>query len=171
MTAPGRVLLIGYGNPGRLDDGLGPALAEAVERMQLPSVTVDIDYQLIVEDAALIAEHDIVIFADASTDCPEPFFFQRVIPKPALGFSSHSMEPETVMALAAQLFDRVPEGYTLGIRGYKFNDFGEVISERARENLNQALRFIVDVLKSQDFSAAVEQYKWPTNPNPASQGD
>ena len=171
MTSAPRVLLIGYGNPGRLDDGLGPALAETVEKMQLPNVTVDIDYQLIVEDAALIAEHDIVIFADASTDCPEPFFFQSVTPRPALGFSSHSMEPETVMALAAQLFDRVPQGYTLGIRGHKFNDFGEVISEPAQKNLNQALRFIVDLLKNQSFIQAAEQYKWHHNYNPAQDGD
>ena len=50
--APRKVLLIGYGNPGRLDDGLGPALAAAVEKLAIPGVTVDADYQLNVEDAA-----------------------------------------------------------------------------------------------------------------------
>ena len=34
------MLLLGYGNPGRLDDGLGPALAAQVERLALPGVTV-----------------------------------------------------------------------------------------------------------------------------------
>jgi DNA-binding response OmpR family regulator len=45
-----RVLVIGYGNPGRLDDGLGPALAETLQRLDLPGVTVDADYQLTAED-------------------------------------------------------------------------------------------------------------------------
>ena len=36
---PRRLLVIGYGNPGRLDDGLGPAFAAQVERLQLPDVS------------------------------------------------------------------------------------------------------------------------------------
>jgi len=35
MTSVGKVLLIGFGNPGRLDDGLGPALAEIFEEKSL----------------------------------------------------------------------------------------------------------------------------------------
>ena len=37
---PQRTLLLGWGNPGRLDDGLGPALAETIERLALPGLTV-----------------------------------------------------------------------------------------------------------------------------------
>ena len=33
----GTVLLLGYGNPGRLDDGLGPALAAQVECLACPA--------------------------------------------------------------------------------------------------------------------------------------
>ncbi|MHC4675441.1 MAG: hydrogenase maturation protease, partial [Planctomycetota bacterium] len=68
-----KILIIGYGNPGRLDDGLGPALANAVDKMNLPGVTAEADYQLAVEDAAALAQHDIVIFADADTCGNEPF--------------------------------------------------------------------------------------------------
>ena len=73
-----RVLLFGYGNPGRLDDGLGPALAQAVAEWELPEVTVDCDYQLMVEDSATVAGHESVIFADASLTGREPFFFERL---------------------------------------------------------------------------------------------
>ena len=34
IAAPRNVLLIGFGNPGRLDDGLGPALAAEIERVR-----------------------------------------------------------------------------------------------------------------------------------------
>ena len=60
-----KILLIGYGNPGRSDDGLGPALAAQIAALGLAGVTVDIDYQLTVDHAALIATQDVVVFADA----------------------------------------------------------------------------------------------------------
>ena len=47
-----RVLVIGYGNPGRQDDGLGAAVIERLEALGLEGVTVDADYQLNIEDAA-----------------------------------------------------------------------------------------------------------------------
>ena len=43
-------LVIGFGNPGRLDDGLGPALAARFEAKGLDDVVVDADYQLTVKD-------------------------------------------------------------------------------------------------------------------------
>jgi len=143
------VLLIGYGNPGRLDDGLGPALAKDIAGMGLPGVKVDSDYQLCVEDAAAAAQVDTVIFADADTRGPAPFWLKRL----ALGsirpsFSSHSVSPEGVLALARELFDAKTEAWLLGIRGYEFNEFGERLSEKARENLVAATEFLKEALRS-----------------------
>jgi hydrogenase maturation protease len=148
------VLVIGYGNPGRQDDGLGPALAEAVEQLRLPGVTVEADYQLTVEDAAAAAAHRYVVFADASVGGREPFFFRAVHPAAPTSFSTHSLEPEAVLALARDLFQADTRGYALGIRGYRFNEFGETLSDEARENLAAALRFIVPVLEECTFEAA-----------------
>ena len=143
-----KILLIGYGNPGRLDDGLGPALADIVERAALPDVTVDSNYQLTVEDASAVAEHDAVIFADASVNGQEPFFFKQIGPKDTFSFSSHSCEPEAVLALARDLFKRKVPGFALGIRGYEFNAFGQKLSPKASRNLDQASAFILDVLRA-----------------------
>lgn len=151
------VLLIGYGNPGRLDDGLGPEFAAALEKMALPGVTVDSDYQLTVEDAAAVAEHEFVIFVDAAVNGREPFSFAKVIPKPALGFSSHSMQPDTLVALAEELFGVSPKAYTLGIRGYEFNEFSENISVAAQENLASALQFMAGLLKTKRFAEAARE--------------
>lgn len=142
MNTQPRILLIGYGNPGRLDDGLGPALAAAAEAWELPHVTVDSDYQLTVEDAAEIAAHDIVVLADASVNGREPFFVEAVVPVPAQSFSSHSVEPGPLLHMAQSLFDGKTRGYILGIRGYEFNEFGERLSPRAQDNLRQALDFL-----------------------------
>lgn len=146
-----QVLLIGYGNPGRLDDGLGPALAERLEKKKLAGVDVDANYQLSVEDASEVAKHEVVIFADASVSGEEPFYFEPVVPKPAVSFSSHSVEPQALMALAQELFGSLAKGYILGIRGYDFNEFGERLSDAAKKNLEKAVEFIENKIKTQDF--------------------
>lgn len=151
MVDTKQVLLIGYGNPGRLDDGLGPALAEIIEKKNLQGLDVDADYQLTVEDASAIAQHEIVIFADASVNGNEPFYFERLKPKPAVSFSSHSVEPEALVALSQELFGSLAKCYVLGIRGYEFNEFGERLSEKAQINLKAAAEFIEEKIKTGDF--------------------
>jgi len=152
-----RVLFIGYGNPGRLDDGLGPACAEAIERMAIPGVTVDADYQLSVETAAAVAQHEYVVFADASVDGPEPFSFHPVHPARQGTFSTHLVEPAEVMAMARHLFQAKAEGYAFAIRGYAFHDFGEMLSDKALQNLTAGLRFIAPLLQDCVFDTAINQ--------------
>ena len=157
MTAEGGdVLVIGYGNPGRMDDGLGPALVEALEKLAIEGVDLDADYQLIVEDAATVAAHKVVVFADADETGPEPFYLRPVEPKGELGFSSHGCQPEAVMALARELFRAETKGYILGIRGYEFNEFREALSHGAKANLAAATEFLAKVLRSRNFEAAAE---------------
>ncbi|MBN1943237.1 MAG: hydrogenase maturation protease [Phycisphaerae bacterium] len=137
-----KILLIGYGNPGRLDDGLGPAFAEAIEALGVPGVTVEANYQLTVEDADAVAKHDIVVFADADTAGAEPFWVKEIHPgPPQVSFSSHSISPEGVLAMARDLFHAAPKAFLLGIRGYEFNEFGQTLSPRAKANLNEAIEF------------------------------
>jgi hydrogenase maturation protease len=137
------ILLIGYGNPGRLDDGLGPELARRIEKRNLPGVTVDANYQLGVEDAAEVAKVDVVLFVDADTAGPEPFSVRRIRggDRP-LSFSSHSVAPDAVLALARDLFGHEPEAWLVGIRGYEFDEFGERLSDRATRNLDAAVEHL-----------------------------
>lgn len=144
MSAATSILVMGYGNPGRLDDGLGPAFAERVEALGLAGVSTEADYQLTVEDAAEVARYDIVIFADASVSCPAPYECRPLVPREGASFTSHHVEPEQVLYLAHSLFDARSEGYVLGIRGYEFNEFGERLSDDARRNLEAALEFFRD---------------------------
>lgn len=137
-----RFLLIGYGNPGRRDDGLGPALAQAMETAGIDGLDVDSDYQLTVEDADAVARHEVVVFADASVNAEAPFEFKPIMPGGALGFSSHSVEPEALLMLAKTLFGKEPAAYVLGIRGYEFNQFGEGLSAGAVGNLKASVDFL-----------------------------
>lgn len=159
MSDQSTVLLIGYGNPGRLDDGLGPALAEIFEKKQLSGVTVDSNYQLSVEDADVIAKHDYVLFVDASVDGREPFWFDKVDPKKEVSFSSHSISPEALMDMSNNMLDGRTQGYILGIRGYEFNEFGEQLSAKALTNLNEAVAFVEKVIADKQFDSYISEYK------------
>jgi len=152
---PQRVLVIGFGNPGRRDDGLGPALVRELEALDLPGVTLDADYQLTVEDGAAAAEADAVVFVDAACNGPAPFSFTPLEPGDARSFSTHSVQPAGVLAIARDLFGKTPAAYILGIRGYEFNEFGEGLSAAASENLAAASAFFAPILQSRTFDAGV----------------
>jgi hydrogenase maturation protease len=153
MTAAAAdILIFGFGNPGRADDGLGPTLAEIIEERDLPGVTIESDYQLTVEDAALVADHKIVLFADAAIEGAEPFFVRRLFPQQnGVGFSSHGVEPGGVLALARELFNAEPTSYLLGIRGYEFDEFRTDLSEQAQKNLDAAVDYVVSAIQEGSF--------------------
>jgi len=153
-----RVLVIGHGNPGRQDDGLGPALAVALEAKSLPHVTVEATYLLEPEDAELVSRHDVAVFVDAAVTGPEPFSVQAVRPADTLTFSSHGLGPAEIMGLAHHVFGSAARGYVLGVRGYEFDDFGEALSERARENLEQATRHLEELIRGGGFPSLAEPH-------------
>jgi hydrogenase maturation protease len=167
----GGILLLCYGNPARLDDGLGPAFGEAIEKIAPPGVNVETDYQLTLEDVKTAADHKVVIFVDASVSGDSPFFLRPVRPQAALSFSSHSLEPEHVLALAEQLFGRKPEAYALGIRGYEFSDFGEQLSPDAQANLDSALQFMSTLLERGDVAQASAALACSVGSRTAGNGD
>ena len=136
-----KTLLIGYGNPGRRDDGLGAALADAIEARHIDGVTTDADYQLNIEYAADIQSADKVIFADASQSAEEPFEFKQVNPADEVTFTTHSVSPESVLAVCIDMFGRAPEAHVLAIRGYSF-EMQEGLTEQAGRNLTQAVEFL-----------------------------
>ncbi len=142
-------LLLAWGNPGRGDDGLGPALAELLGARAPGVVAVESDYQLQVEDAAECAGHRRVIFADADRSGPEPFSCRRLAPATSgLSFSSHSVSPGGLLALTRQLFGQEPEAWLVGVRGYEFDSFHEGLSRRARANLAAAADYLSCALRA-----------------------
>jgi hydrogenase maturation protease len=142
--------VLGYGNPSRRDDGLGPAFAEAIGRMNFDGVTVDAGYQLGIEDAVAIVGHDEVLFVDAAREGAEPFNFERVSPGRSASFTTHRVHPSFVLAIARDLFDAETKGYLLGIRGYELDEPEEGLSRGAEANLREALRFVVQALETGD---------------------
>jgi hydrogenase maturation protease len=147
-----RTLILGWGNPGRGDDGLGPEFVRLIARSQIPTVVVDTDYQLQVEDAAEIAGFQRVVFVDADRLGAEPFWLERLHPDGTPSFSTHSVAPGAILALARDLFQVEPEAWILGIRGYQFDEFGERLSDRARSNLDRAVEYMKAALLEADLA-------------------
>ncbi len=147
-----RILILGYGNPCRQDDGLGPAVVTEIERLGLPGVVTQDNYQLVIEDAADVAEADAVWFVDAARTGAEPFEIQRLEPARDIAFSSHEVRPEVILALAQHYCGRAPEAWLLGIRGYEFA-FIEELTGGARENLRKAVAAL-----AAELSGALKRY-------------
>ena len=141
-----RVLVLGYGNPGRQDDGLGPALASAVDNLGWQGLTVFDNYQLNIEDAIEIAAHDVVWFVDATKAGPAPYAVQAIAPALTIDFTSHIVRPETILAIARQCYGGTPQAFVLAIRGYEF-EFLESLTPLATVNLHAAIDMLTDRLR------------------------
>ena len=137
-----KILVIGYGNPGRGDDGLGPALAAQMQSLALPHLAVEIDYQLTVDHAELISRHAMVVFADAEIGLEAPFSFSRVDGNAPKALGSHQVSPEAAVALANLLFGYAPPAWTMGISGFDFGEIKEGLSPEATANLAMASKFL-----------------------------
>ena len=140
----GGTLLIGYGNPGRGDDGLGPAFARRIAARQLPGITIDIDYQLTVDHALMISEAETVVFADAALDAEAAYYFRPMDESVGEALGSHTVTPQAALALARLLFGAAPRGFILGLRGEKFGEMAEGLSTVASNSLDAAQAFFLD---------------------------
>ena len=139
-----KILLYAYGNPGRGDDGLGNAFIERIDQWikekNLQSISTDSSYQLNIEDAASIANFDVVVFVDASKANIDSYSFSKVQPEPQQTFTTHSVSPSTLVLLCQELYNKLPLVYLLQVKGFRW-EFGEQLSEKALENLEKALEF------------------------------
>ena len=149
-----RVLVLGYGNPGRQDDGLGPAVAEGMEHLGWPHLTAFDNYQLNIEDAVDVAEHDVVWFVDASKVGDAPFAVHEVRPAPSIEFTSHLVCPEAILAIAQQCYGKSPKAYMLAIRGYEF-EFIEALTPGAADNLRDALAMLIERIRNLQTEVAL----------------
>lgn len=137
-------LIIGIGNSGRQDDGLGWEFLDKIEKQIPENVDLEYRYQLQVEDAELISHYKQVIFVDADINQYEKGFqFQLLKPASNNSISSHQLKPETVLALTQNLYQKFPQCYLLGISGKSFElEIG--LTEFAKENLKKAHSFLLE---------------------------
>lgn len=135
------ILVIGIGNSGRSDDGLGWLMLDHIK-----NIFFDVDllyrYQLQIEDAELLSHYRSVIFIDATKEATESgFFFKSCQPNNGIGLTSHMLEPETILWLENELYKTGPATFILGIEGKKWGLSLEP-SEMGLLNLDKAAAFL-----------------------------
>lgn len=136
-----KILLVGVGNSGRGDDGLGWSFVEAIADDTYDFLDCEFRYQLQVEDADLIAGYDTVVFVDASMEAlKEGFEIYPCTPADQYSFTSHALDPGAVVYLANTLYQEHPEAYVLAIGGTSW-ELQVGLSKEATDNLNAALGF------------------------------
>jgi hydrogenase maturation protease len=141
------VLVIGYGNSLRGDDGIGPHLARAVEAWARPHVRVLAVHQLTPELAEAVAAARRVVFLDAHADEDNgPVRVSRLEPADTDPLSGHSGDPRALLKLARDLYGRTPESFwvTVAARGF---GLGEGLSPEAKAHCRAALEQIAELLE------------------------
>jgi hydrogenase maturation protease len=152
------VLIIGFGNTLRRDDGVGAVAAEllaAEPRLAGDGVDVLAAYQLLPEMALDIGECSLVIFVDADlrglpgsieirrieADAPRSDADERA----QSGASSHHVGGGELVALAAQLTGHRPDAVSIGV-GIADIEVGEGLTPAVEAALPKITEIVVGLI-------------------------
>ncbi len=143
-----RVLVVGYGNPLRSDDGLGwQVAAELLRTNTAPQVEILACYQLTPELVEPISLADTVLFIDcAKSGEPATVGCEPIQPKSGAASFTHDLTPSTLLALASELYGACPKALLLSIPGENYAP-GESLSDAVRSQvpaLEAMARQIID---------------------------
>jgi len=130
----GGVLVIGYGNALRSDDGIGPrAAASLAGDPRLAGVEVLALHQLTPELALDMSRASLVILVDASTDDPPGAIAVRRLAadegagRGGPGATSHHLGPGELLAVARELYGAAPGAFVVSV-GVVDMETGEALS-------------------------------------------
>jgi hydrogenase maturation protease len=135
------ILIIGYGNPLRGDDGFG---WHAAGRIGIPAshdTEILARHQLTPELAEPLSRADLAIFIDASGEqTPERLICRRIEPnlEQAAAFT-HQVDAGGLLSLARELYGAAPEAYVISAVAENF-DCGETLSPQVESVLEPAVR-------------------------------
>lgn len=146
-----KMLVIGYGNTLRGDDGVGPLVASQVAAWHLPQVNAMDIHQLTPELAAEISQAEVVCFVDAWVPPPgegqDQCKIERLVPQVTQSLD-HDWSPNLLLHLSQTLYGHMPTAYHLLIPATKF-DFSETLSPRAIHGMNWAIQTIKSIVNQE----------------------
>lgn len=140
------ILVIGYGNPARCDDGIGNYVTERLSSEEINVNVISIQ-ELGPELCEDISGYELVFFVDASINQSEDFIIREIIPRYKTPIFSHHISPEMLLAITKELYGLCPKSYLVSIKGYNF-DFGFDITKEAKRNSEEAIKKIKEICMS-----------------------
>ena len=115
QKSPAGILVIGYGNTLRRDDGVGPRVAEAVAALDQPGLRTLVCPLLTPELAEPVSQARVVIFVDAAVDAPREVQLRTLAPADSSQVMAHAASPATLLALARDVFGHAPEAWLITV--------------------------------------------------------
>lgn len=160
-----KLLILGYGNPDREDDGVAWHILRALtiqlglvppesyedELPQSDSVDFDFQLQLTPEMAEDIASYPYICFIDAHTgNIPEPV---RLIPVESEFQNSpftHHLTPQSLMSMCETIYGKRPDAALLSVLGHRFL-FTRELSHETAELVPEAVGLIWDWIHARNI--------------------
>lgn len=147
-----RTFIIGYGNPFRRDDGLGPYVAGLLERrlVKTGNIRIFVADQLEALGLSELGGAEQIIFIDATIACIEGgWAWRRIEPQTTVSaIYTHSFSPAFMLGLLNTLYGQNPIGWLVSVQGETFGT-GERLSTAAKKRAWRAAADIAFHLDSQ----------------------
>jgi hydrogenase maturation protease len=156
-----KVLILGYGNIDRQDDGVAWHVLVAVmkrlgiqppdlEEDELPIQSGEYEFQfhlqLMPELADDLDKYDKVVLIDAHTgNVPDEVHTEIVAPQYQSSPFTHHMTAATLLSLCDVIHHRIPATLLVSVRGYEFQ-FTRSLSDRTRDLIETAVEKIFEWL-------------------------
>lgn len=154
-----RVLIIGFGNPLRGDDGIGWSAAQTLsQESESPEVHVIACHQLTPELAQDVSEAESVIFVDAARDlspgkirCVPVVTAREAQHSPPVSYSHH-VSPLTILNLCREVYSVEPRVFLVSVGGERFEEV-DGLSATAAKALNEVIASVQNFISSGQFKA------------------
>ena len=146
-SAMAQVLIVGYGNPLRCDDGLGWSAAEVLSRsLPFSGIEIVVCHQLTPELADSLRSADIAFFIDAAHN-GQPGEVSCELVTLELGIiRSHQLSPANLLALAQQLYGATPRAFTVSLCG-EFFEHGATLSSTVQAALPKLIARVEGLIR------------------------
>jgi hydrogenase maturation protease len=143
-----RLVVFGWGNVSRGDDGIGPLLLSRIEQAGWDDALLIEDYQLQLEHALDLEGMELALFLDAGTGTPAPFEFGEIFAREGMTHTSHALPPESVLAVFRKVTNKAPPpAFLLCVRGESF-ELGAGLSTEGAARLEEAWTFLQRLFES-----------------------
>ncbi len=141
------ILLIGYGNTLRSDDGVGWYVADKIRTKLNDKIDIIKADQITVEMTEDIKDRKLVIFVDAHVSDKEDWLkTEEISPDLKFGMTAHIFTPNALLALCEKIYSKYPKAYLFSIKGINY-DFGEKLSEQTKNSAEIAIKQIADLIQ------------------------
>jgi len=141
-----RVLIIGFGNPLRSDDGLGwYAAIQLFRSAASPDIEVLPCHQLTPDLAEAVSHAETVLFLDSTHEgVPGEFHCSEIQAMESCPSFTHHLSPQAVLGIAHELYGVDPHAWLMTICGRNFGP-GETLSAEVLRRMPELKKRVREV--------------------------